>query len=238
MEEFNREKILARVKKMMTLANDAAATEGERDNALRMAHATLAKYNLSMAEAERAGTKPEEKRTGSELVGQDYPWMRTTAHAAATLFFCNYFFVSLGRGKVQHYFVGKESNVETAKGMSEYLIASINREAKRYGSGTYWRSFCKGAAHAVYFRCKEIQESAEAAPKQPGTALVLASVYAAEREANAKFIVDQMRIKLTSGKSRERNTAAGAYYAGQKFGDSVSLNNQIEGRKANPNRLK
>lgn len=240
-EQFNKDKILARVKKMMTLANDAAASEGERDNALRMAHATLAKYNLSMAEAEKAGTKPEEKRTGDELVGQDYSWMRTVAHAAATLFFCNYFFVRMGRGKVQHYFVGKESNVLTAKAMTEYLISSINRQARPFGvlGGTYWRSFCKGASHAVYERCYEIQMAAEKAPKQPGTSLVLASVYASEQEANAEFIKVKMGIgNLKEGKNRERNTVAGAYHAGQDYGNSVSLNNQIGGRSPNRNQLK
>src|SRR5215472_4319088 len=53
------EQILARVRKMLALANDAGATEGERDNALRMAHATLAKYNLDLAAAEIAGGEDE-----------------------------------------------------------------------------------------------------------------------------------------------------------------------------------
>ena len=51
------EKIMARVKKMLTLAYDKGATEGERDNALRMAHKYLAKYNLDIAEVEASGDK-------------------------------------------------------------------------------------------------------------------------------------------------------------------------------------
>ena len=54
MSDDERNKILARVRKLLNLANNAAATEGERDNAMRMAHATLAKYNLSLAEASGA----------------------------------------------------------------------------------------------------------------------------------------------------------------------------------------
>ena len=42
--------ILDRVKKMLAIANDSAASEGECDNALRMAHNTLAKHNLDMAD--------------------------------------------------------------------------------------------------------------------------------------------------------------------------------------------
>jgi len=43
-------KVLERVKKMIALGNDAAATEAERETALRMAYNLLAKYNLSMSD--------------------------------------------------------------------------------------------------------------------------------------------------------------------------------------------
>jgi hypothetical protein len=129
--DFDREKVLARVKKMMTLANDAGASEGERENALRMAHATLAKYNLTMSEAEASGKKAEEARGAEHMTGRDYPWMRTTAHAVAKLFFCEYFYILIGGGKVKHFFVGRESNVFTAQGMTTYVIDSIDREAQR-----------------------------------------------------------------------------------------------------------
>jgi len=39
---------------MLRLANDAGASEGERHNAMRMAHATLAKHNLDLASVESA----------------------------------------------------------------------------------------------------------------------------------------------------------------------------------------
>lgn len=42
--------ILEKVKKLLALAGNAGATEGERDNALRMAHGLLAKHNLDMAD--------------------------------------------------------------------------------------------------------------------------------------------------------------------------------------------
>jgi hypothetical protein len=45
--------ILEKVKKLLALANDKGATEGERDNALRMAHGMLAKHNLDMSDLHR-----------------------------------------------------------------------------------------------------------------------------------------------------------------------------------------
>lgn len=241
--EFDKDKVLLRVKKMMALANDAAASEGERDNALRMAHATLAKYNLTMGEATAVGQ--EETRLSNNIEGKNFPWMRTTANAVAKLFFCHYFFSTLSGGKVRHYFVGKEANVFTAMSMAQYVIDSISkegvREAKANGdtaSGTYWRSFCKGAAHQVYRRCIEIQTTAEKAPAVPGTALVLASVYASEAAANAAFIRDQMGTKLRTGKNRERNSSWGAYESGRQYGNKVGLNRQVGGGGSKPTLLK
>lgn len=89
---FDREKVLGRVRKMMALANDKAASDGERDNALRMAYNTLAKHNLSMAEAEAAGAKSEEPRERGFTMSRDQPWCRTVAHAIANLFFCAYWY--------------------------------------------------------------------------------------------------------------------------------------------------
>lgn len=246
--EFSKEKILARVKKMMTLANDAAATEGERDNAIRMAHATLAKYNLHMADAEASGKPSEENRTGQHVVSRDQPWMRTTAHAIAELFFCEYFFIS-GRGetkgKVKHFFVGKESNVFTAQEMAKYVIGSISAEGRKKSiemsdsaKGTYWRSFCKGAAYQVWVRCKKIREDAERAPKTPGTALVLASVYAIEKTANEKYMVDKMGGLPKEKKTTQRNTSLNAFAAGKDYGDKINLQRQIGGTSPDQKKIR
>lgn len=234
-------KVMERVRKMLRIANDAAATEGERDNALRMAHATLAKHNLSLSEAERDGAAPEEAREKGTFVGRDYPWMRTTVYAVAGLFFCEYVYCLLRSGKVAHYFVGRASNIATAQEMSQFVISSIDREATRWSrengtGGTGWRSFCKGAAYRVAERCAEIRRSAEKAPApvaSTGTALVLASVYAAEKAAN-EALMAQMFGKLREGRNRQRNTDAYAHAAGREYGDRVSLNTQISsssGRK-------
>ena len=42
--------IIEKIKKLLALAADSGATEGERDNAIRMAHGLLAKHNLDMAQ--------------------------------------------------------------------------------------------------------------------------------------------------------------------------------------------
>jgi hypothetical protein len=235
-ENLEMTRILERVKKMLTLAADAGATEGERDNALRMAHSTLAKYNLTLAEAE--ATHPgqsNDPRVDQSIETRSRPWILRTAHGVADLFFCKYFFVRSGRN-AKHYFVGRLSNVTTAKEIAAYVINSINREGRARARDQLnpnpWRlSFCKGAAEAVRARCVQLRRDAEKASQaapvaSTGTSLVLASVYAHEVQANSDYLRDVLKINLRSSRSREKGAGDG-YGDGHAFGSKVSLNRQV-----------
>lgn len=228
---------LERVRKMLALANDTRASEGERDNAMRMAHATLAKHNLSLVDVENTG----EKRVDLGLETLCWPWMRSTASGIAELFFCKYFFVHTRKNYVKHYFIGRLSNATTASELSQWVINSIAKEATRakreaiYAGSDFVVSFCKGAAHKVHHRCVELRAEAErasqAAPTvtSTGTALVLASVYKLELEANSDYLRDTLKINLKSSASRERRSSTEGYSAGAAFGARVSLSRQLGG---------
>ena len=121
------DKILARVRKMMTLANDAAASEHERDTAIKMAYNVLAKHNLSMVDVD--ASVPQEQRDKIEAIMTGTPWAKFVSHAIADLFFCKYLVgPKINSTKCQHFFIGKQSNATTAMLMSEYIISSIRRE--------------------------------------------------------------------------------------------------------------
>jgi hypothetical protein len=228
------DKIIDRVRKLMALANDTRASDGERDNALRMAHATLAKYNLSMAEVElREGA--QEKRTTEDFRGKNQPWTRQAAFAVAQLFFCNYFYQAQG-SYVKHNFIGKQSNAITAREIAEFVIKSILSEATKRSKdaddpGSYWTQFCKGAARRVVERCTELRTAAERESQQSastGTSLVLASVYQSEKAANDAYISDILGLTLKSAKSRERYTGSAGLSDGHNFGSSISLHRQAQ----------
>lgn len=240
----DRQKILNRVAKMLRLANDAGATEGERDNALRMAHATLAKYNLDLVQVE-ATTKTknaDEPRIESGNTFNGYPWARSVANSIAELFFCSYLYQSTGRiDKTKHLFIGRHSNAVTAGLMAEFVVKAIHRESGRAAReagaiSTSWnRNFLLGAAYRIRERVKEIRQTAEAAPQighdGPGTALVLASLYKTEADANADFIQSKYPV-LRTGRSKGKGaTDYDALQRGRKYADSVSLNAQIGGGK-------
>jgi len=232
-QEFDKAKVLARVKKMMALANDAAAAPGERNNALRMANATLAKYNLTMAQADMAGAKTEEQRTDGTFTLREYAWMRTVAYNVGELFFCSFFYTKLQNKHAIYSFIGKESNVYTALEMSRYVLHSIDREAQRCARdagdtprGNVWRNFCKGAAYEVTVRCRDLIDGNKA-EKTPGTALVLANVYQLEADANSSYITDQMGVELRSRETKQRRPGMAGFLEGRDHGSKVGLQNQI-----------
>lgn len=229
------DKVLNRIKKMLALANDAAATEGERDNAMRMAYATMAKHNIDMATVESSGQQQTEKREEhyQEFFGR--PWARQVAHAIARMLFCEYVVSHVGGEKskiYKHRFIGRTSNAVTAAELSRYLVNSIIKEARtRYGSGgsAEGRTFSVGATSAIRERVRKMIQEATQPPveKTPGTALVLVNMYRSEAEANA-MVLRSMYPKLQAARGGKGVHDSDAYRAGQQYGSTVSLNRQIK----------
>lgn len=231
-------KVLERIKKMLALSNDSGATEAERETALRMAYNTLAKYNLSLSDLPL--DQDTEVRERQDVVISADRWARNLSMAVAKLFFCKYFYSQTGvSGKDRHCFVGRQSNVITAKYMSEYLIKAIKKEAsKRYSSPTTpnGRSFCVGTVRSISARVEQmIQQDTESTP---GNALVLVGIHKREAEANNAWL-DAEGTKLDTSKGRSDNSLRlGAYHSGKEYGKTVSLNQQIAPSNSNFKRLK
>lgn len=228
-------KIIARIKKMLALASDSGATEGERDNALRMAHAYLAKYNLDIATVEQSTKKQNNDEPRVETARKFYgraPWARQVASGIGKMMFCYYFYTTdrHDRSNVSHWFIGRHSNSVSASILAEFIVKSVISQAKK-GAATsfdidYARTFCVGAAGRIAARCEEIV--AHATKKEtaaPGTALVLANLYSSEMEANKQMT---LKHKLVVKQSRTKALySSEAYEAGRKYGNSVSLNQSI-----------
>jgi hypothetical protein len=243
MTQENNSRLIARVRKMLALANDEGASQGERDNALRMAHAVLAKHNLELSEVEGSG---DTDRADLKVETRSRPWIRHIAHGIAEMLFCHHFYGKTRSNYENQFFVGRPDNTATAKHMLDYLIASAHKEsAARFpGDATARSSFHKGVAAAVVKRCHEIKAEALRAEQQQaaagtGTSLVLAGYYQQEAERNAKYIAEQMKLRLAQSRNRERNTGdVSAYHSGKEFGSRVSLNRQVPGAGSAAARLK
>jgi Protein of unknown function (DUF2786) len=228
------EKIISRIQKMLAIANDARANEGERDNALRMAHNLLAKHNLELGDVEARARDQQDPRIKNTLDSWSQAWAKSVFQASAKLFFCSYYFGrKINATKCVHNFVGRTSNATTAALMGEYLVTSILRECRRnwvHNLAPESRSFALGAAAAIYRRVEELRK-ADLPDAAPGTALVLADIAKVEDDENEAFI-RAAGTSLTVKKTRASPVDPEAYAAGVQYGKKVNLSTQVGGTTA------
>lgn len=232
MNDIEQTRVLARIRKMLALARDAAATEGERDNALRMAHATMVKHNLDMLEVGAQAVQNDPRGEHQEVyLGK--LWARHINQAIAELFFCTYFFrlIPGSNGpaeKNRHCFVGKRSNAMMAIEVSRYIVECTNREATRAqrevgGGFNYHRSFCLGVAIKIHERCQTLRAEGiltTDVPQGPGTAMILASLYQRERQANEELTE---AMGLRTGRAGKNSGNSEAMTKGKNYGATVNL---------------
>ena len=215
MTDVNTKK-LALLKKVLAIANNEGATEGEREAAMRQASKIMQKYNLSLSEL--PADQQDEAREEQDVTISADTWARSLAQSVGSLFFCNYYYCrTSSAGKDKHVFFGRQSNVVTAMHMAEHLIKSIKREAtKRYKSPTSpeGRSFCVGTVATIRRRVIEMKQT-PADDAAPGTAVALINLYAAEDVANEAWLKAQ-GTDLKMAKSRkDTRLVAGAFYDGK-----------------------
>lgn len=229
---MNTEKIIDKVRKTFNLANNAGATEAERETAMRMAYSMMAKYNLIESDLDLA----DDPRQVVDFLNRGAPWIRHVSGAISRMFFCKFYYTP-GSSMYKYSFVGKTSNSVTAQLMAEYVIKSIKKEASKMKreagqNGTWELNFCKGAAIVIVERCNELRlvQEKETTTTSTGTNLTLASVYESEKVANDSYLAG-LSIKLKTGANSGYSIGAG-YGAGQDFGSNVSLHNQVGGRTA------
>jgi len=66
------EKLLDKIKKLITLANDAGATEAEADTAMSMANRLLLMHNLTMADVKLKPDAKFERKDGAIIIGEGH----------------------------------------------------------------------------------------------------------------------------------------------------------------------
>jgi len=240
-EHDESKRIVARVQKMLRLAADAGAAEGERDTAMRMAHALLAKHNLDLHAVssstpanETAASSEPRVDTSAEFDG--WVWARSACQSIGELFFCHYLYAKTGKSSrsCRHYFIGRVSNSTTAALVAEFVVEAIYREARRAAqranaesTSEFIRSFGWGAALRIKERVQELRRAPTPAPTVPGTSLVLANVYDTEARANQQYLATRFGSSVRRGSGGRRTANTSALAEGRAYGANVSLNAQV-----------
>lgn len=226
------DKIIAKIKKLLAVANgNAEGGDHERDTAMKMALKMLAKHNLEMGDVSDVA---KEQRGEQKCWHHMCPWRREAAGAIARMFFCQfYYFPSRDtRQKHQFVFVGLESNAITAMEMANWVIKSVEKEANRTRKARnettkFETSFMNAAAIRINWRTFDMQKEAEQEVYTGGSALVLANFYETEKKENQLYIektVGPVKVK----KHNLKNHDEAGRQAGDAYGKSIQLNNQIE----------
>lgn len=241
-EEFDKEKIIEKIKKLLALAQ--SANENEAALAAARAQEMLAKYNIEVQEVE----KEVSSNIGNEGVVFKYsaPWQRGLRKACANMYFCSYYFADdyeqVVRGKrviyakrEKHFYVGEPHNRAIAILMSEYLIEAVRRLAKEGAKKipadertTYKNSFRLFAAKKLTARILDrIEElKAKSVKTSDGTTLpALASMYDQALTKNKEWLDENIDLKYTT--SRPQQISTQGMLDGSKAGNDISLDSQI-----------
>lgn len=223
------DRILERVRKLLAMANDERANEGERDNALRMANNIMAKYQIEMADVPLEQREKDDPIGRFEEEGWNLAWNNMMRNSIAKLFDCRYFQggkINATRGR--HVFVGRGANATTAMLMSDWIVRAALREADKVAGHRLTaggRSFGLGVAARLSERVNALIKDSNAELKvSTGRDLVIIRQNA--QDANEAWIAANMKV----GKSRalrKSSVDADAYFAGRSHADSINLSKQV-----------
>jgi len=219
------EGILEKVRVLLRLASDEAATEHEASLAMERLQAMLLRYNLDMADAEcEEGAEPCPVLNEMFDVGA-VQWKRFLLSAIARHNFCR---TVISNG--QSHILGRKHNVEAVKEMASWLTGQLEILASTQAGvqeflgrpvNSAWKgSFLLGAINRIGERLQELELGQDANTR--------ALVVNLTEETNT--FMHQEYPDLRRG--RTVNVQPEAYHAGVNAGNIVSVlpsSRQVEG---------
>ena len=226
------EKVIARAKKMLNLAN-SSNYEAEAESAMKMVRTILAKYNLSMAEIEANNEGQPSNPEEFEFNKYKIRWQRSIVAGVCKLYGCYNFWRDTGDSRGNHHvIIGKIHNIQVVQSMSQYLVQTCRRlereafelaQSEDRNTYKFKTSFLNGASDGIRSNVEKIIREQEKSKAEPGTALVLIKEYDRNKEfTNSKY-------KLRSSRRRSTFQSGSAYNKGYESGSSISLNSQVSG---------
>lgn len=234
-------RVMAKIAKLLAMAEHEASNPTEAATAARQAEALLRKHNLTMGDL----TPEQAKDNVTETSVEQYKW--TPGRAPAWV---GQLAVAIGkatdtyvmwahstqqdshvrRDQMHLRFVGLEMDVTVAMQMFVYLYKTINRLTDEYAvdpttfipagkARTVKNSFRQGAASSIASRLREAAQEKQEEYQAAGTGLMVVKQDAIEKHLGRK--ADYSTSK------RKASTDYSAMAAGRAAGNSVSLNKQL-----------
>lgn len=227
---MDRDKALSKIQKLMNLANNDAASEGEVDNALRQAEALMRKYAIDMAEAMQAGKKPVfDWQTESTWFGKGnkknplwYEWMAVAVAKFTDTIVAGTYDTEQGSGVK---YKGHHEDVIFATWLIDSLKEQLRRATRdaKCGSPENRETFRKAFARGVVHKVNELRKKRDEEMKvSHGNALIIVNTKLVERDAH--FGGERYR----NSKSKVTGDSV-SYSKGYTAGKNASMNKPITG---------
>jgi hypothetical protein len=225
--------VIRRIRKLMSYANDPAASPGEIENAMGHARRLMDQFHLDEAEVAAA----QSMTSGDEITGAEFTNRRTRVDrpsrdlarvpcAVCDVHCCSQFRPSIdGRGKIEHlFYFGFSRDVAVAAELyRQLLIAMRARGRAKTGDtrGPAYRSFAAG------FTVRLIQRAIEAKREASQSARFGAIVLARESRVE-RFLREDLAVKPAAPARRVKLKDGQAFVDGMIAAEGVSLGtNQI-----------
>ena len=229
---------VARIRKLLSLSRDGAASENEQEIAAAHAQRLMIEHNVSVAQAEAAQdvSKIARRQKDTHVGHAMYEWQRDLMAATATTCFVTVISTSVqaagsystGKHRIKSYdLVGREENVVGCRILFDYLRATTERLSREFAGGNSQalgnaaHSFKKGCAERLISRLLQRHREAlaeqrakteEARAASGGTAV---AVFLEDFAEAAECANDDFRLGLppgTTARKRYVSTQLGKAY--------------------------
>jgi hypothetical protein len=204
--------ILSKVKKLLNLGN--SPNEAEAQSAIEKAHSLLKEYNLSISDIKKDSVYDIKEEIISESKSESV-WKKYIMIGVAKANYCMHL-ITKSRSGVKNQFIGKEHNVVVAIEMTNYLIATVERLAKKY-DGSVRGDYKKGLAYRLCERLFEINK----AEKVECNALVV------QEEATIKKYLQEQHTNIKSISTKVKTNNHNAFCKGMSDANSIGLHGQV-----------
>lgn len=225
-------KIRDRVKKLLALGNNSAATEHEAAQALQMASDLMARYNIQID----ASPNVEDRQVmRGQWYTYEHPWQKIAAMAAGALYNCQVI-----SSTTEYQFVGRSHNIDAARDTHLWImqqIESFYKQALTPGlsksdRAEFRRTFKFACANRVYFRSQDIKSERQRgtdnnkAIEQTGSNALVVVKSIVQQIEEVRAFMDEIP-GLRTGRSVRYKLGSGTA-AGNRAGNNVQLNRALK----------
>lgn len=195
MNDPNRDAILRRIRSLLRLARNKAATPSEAGNAAARAQELMDRYQLTADALEDvSGERPIDsgETGGPPLASERGVWMQVLAANLAKLHGCYVYLSNRGRGRYTRRaktieIIGRPSDVRLVRELYRFLVREIDGlVVRKLGAGSVFESgFRAGAAETICVRLRDARRVVASEVDPTGRALVAIDTRASEARALA-----------------------------------------------------